>query len=291
MTGTAYLQPDTMEELIGILPALPGNTAVLAGGTDLMPMIRTRHPDYDCILSLWKIPELRVIEETGGGFLKIGAMVTHAAAAESDLVRRYFQGLYMACGHVGSQQIRNKGTLGGSLVNASPAGDIAPCICLYGGEVELLGGGGSRRIKMEEFLSPEGKPCLGRGEILTAIYLPIDRELNSCFVKLGSREEVTIAQISLCAAWKNRDGKRDVIRAFAGAIDRTPCPFPNPSLLSDGRSAEQAAEALAQLIRQIRLKRTRPPKLKLTEAEQLYKERAARGVVYDVMELIGAVRQ
>ena len=251
-----------------------------------MPQIRSRHPDYECILSLWKIPELRVIEETADGFLKIGAMVTHAAAADNSLVRRYFQGLYMACSHVGSQQIRNKGTLGGSLMNASPAGDIAPCMFLYNGELEVLSSNGSRRMNMEEFLSPEGKTCLKPGEILTAIYLPIDAELNSCFVKLGSRREVTIAQISLCAAWKNRNGKPEVLRAFTGAIDRRPCPFPDAALLSDSASAEQAAEVLSEQIRQIRLKRTRPPKLKLTEAEQLYKERAAKGVVYDVMELI-----
>ncbi|MGO5023315.1 FAD binding domain-containing protein [Lawsonibacter sp. LCP25S3_G6] len=288
MARTEYLQPGTLEDLKNLLPTLPTNTAVLAGGTDLMPQIRTRHPDYECILSLWNIPDLRVVEETTDGYLKIGAMVTHAAAADNHLIRRYFRGLYMACSHVGSQQVRNKGTLGGSLVNASPAGDIAPCIFLYHGQLEILSQDGSRRVDMDEFLFPDGKTCLQQGEILTAIYLPIDKELNSCFVKLGSRREVTIAQISLCAAWKNYSGKPEVLSAFVGAIDRRPCAFPNPGLLADLLTAEQAAQLLADQIRQIRLKRTRPPKLKLTEAEQLYKERAAKGVVYDVVELIGA---
>ena len=286
--GAEYIQPRTMEELRELLPTLPERTAVLAGGTDLMIQIRDRHPDYDCILSLWSLAELRKIEEQDG-WLRIGAMVTHAAAAEDSRIGRYFQGLRMSCSHVGSQQVRNKGTLGGSLMNASPAGDIAPCVFLYGGEIEVLSGGGSRRIPVEEFFSERGKPVIHRGEILTAIWLPIDGQLHSCFRKLGSREEVTIAQISLCAAWKETDGRKEVLRAFAGAIDQRPVPFSGAQLLGQPERAEEAAEMLSEQIREIRLKRTRPPKLKITEAEQLYKERAAKGVVYDVMELMGGV--
>lgn len=283
MSGTAYIQPGSMEELRALLPSLPEKTAVLAGGTDLMTQIRARHPDYACILSLWKIPQLRTVEEQAG-WLTIGAMVTHAAAARDPRIRRWFRGLSMACSHVGSQQIRNKGTLGGSLVNASPAGDIAPCLVLYGGEVELLGVDGTRRLTMEQFLHPDGRTDLRPGEILTAIHLPIDEALDSCFVKLGSRREVTIAQISLCASWHLQDGQRSGLRAVAGAIDRRPCSFPQPQLLADREQAEAAADCLAQQIREIRLKRTRPPKLKLTPAEQLYKERAARGVVFDLLD-------
>ena len=287
MSGTTYLQPDTLEELQALLPSLPEKTAVLAGGTDLMPKIRARHPDCSCILSLWKIPQLRAVEEQEG-WLKIGAMVTHAAAARDPRVCRWFRGLSMACSHVGSQQIRNKGTLGGSLVNASPAGDIAPCVVLYHGEVELLGAGGTRRLSMDQFLSSDGRIDLKPGEILTAIWLPIDEALDSCFVKLGRRREVTIAQISLCAAWHTEDGTRTQIRAVAGAIDRRPCPFPNPQLLADQTKAEEAAQGLARKIQEIRLQRTRPPKLKLTPAEQLYKERAAKGVVYDLLDAMEA---
>lgn len=287
MSGTTYLQPDTLEELQSLLPSLPEKTAVLAGGTDLMPKLRARHPDCSCILSLWKIPQLRAVEEQEG-WLKIGAMVTHAAAARDPRICRWFRGLSMACSHVGSQQIRNKGTLGGSLVNASPAGDIAPCVVLYHGEVELLGASGTRRLTMDQFLSSDGRIDLKPGEILTAIWLPIDEALNSCFVKLGSRREVTIAQISLCAAWHTEDGTRTQIRAVASAIDRRPCPFPNPQLLADQTKAEEAAQGLARKIQEIRLQRTRPPKLKLTPAEQLYKERAAKGVVYDLLDAMEA---
>ena len=288
MSGVPYLQPKSMGELKGLLPSLPEGTAVLAGGTDLMVAIRERGLDCACILSLWCVPELRKIREEDG-WLRIGAMVTHAEAARDGRVRRYFRGLAMACGHVGSQQIRNKGTLGGNLMNASPAGDIAPCLFLYGGQVELLGEGGVRRLAAEEFLTAPGKPNTRAGEVLTAILLPVDRELDSCFVKLGSRREVTIAQISLCAAWKMEDGAPAEVRAFAGAIDRRPCPFPRPELLARPETAEQAGQALSGQIRDIRQRRSRPSKLKITPAEQLYKERAAMGVVCDLMEAMGVL--
>lgn len=285
---TEFVQPGSIQELQALLPQLPARTAVLAGGTDLMPKIRSQHPDYDCMLSLWGIPELRGIEEQDG-WLRIGAMVTHAMAAADASVGRYFAGLQMACSHVGSQQIRNKGTLCGSLINASPAGDIMPCVFLYGGEVEILGVDGSRRVAAQAFLNESGKPVMAPNEILLAIWLPIDPERKSCFVKLGSRREVTIAQISICAAWKDREGQPDICCAYVGAIDRRPLPFPNAALLGSAATAEAAAAALRDEIRAIRQRRSRPPKLKITEAEQLYKERAARGVVYDAMASMGVL--
>lgn len=288
MSGIPYLQPGSMEELRALLSTLPEKTAVLAGGTDLMPKMRSQKLGHECILSLWRVPELQVIEEQEG-WLKIGAVVTHAAAAANELIRRYFNGLYMACSHVGSQQIRNKGTLGGSMMNASPAGDIAPCIFLYGGELEVLGKDGFRRIGVEQFLSSSGKPAVQPGELLTAIWLPIRPQLHSCFIKLGSRREVTIAQISMCAAWEEGCGIR-VCSAYTGAIDRRPVPLPDFTLLQQAETADQAAESVAAQIQEIRCKRNRPPKLKLTQAEQLYKERAVKGVVYDLMEAMGVLK-
>ena len=287
MSGT-YLQPESLEELSGLLASLPERTFVLAGGTDLMPMLRAKHPEYDCMLSLWRIAELRVVQEQDG-WLKVGAMATHAAVAASPDVARDFQALQMACAHVGSQQIRNKGTLGGSLVNASPAGDILPCMLLYGGEVELLGKDGTRRLPAGQFIGPNGKPDLRRGEVLTFLWLPIQPGLQSCFVKLGSRTEVTIAQISMCVAWNTEDGRTAVQRAYVGAVDRKPMPFPGLSLLERAESAEDAANALAAEIKRIRQNRSRPSKLKITEGEQFYKERAAKGVVYDVMTAMGVL--
>lgn len=293
-----YFQPTSLDELQGNLHKLTSQSLVLAGGTDLMLKLRLKKTEVDCIMSLCQIEKLREIKEETG-WLRLGAMVTHAAAADSPVVEKYFHALQMACSHVGSQQIRNKGTLGGSLVNASPAGDIMPCVFLYGGVVEILGVDGYRKISIEEFLTKDGRTVLQSQEILTAILLPIEEGRGSCFVKLGSRKEVTIAQISLCASWREEAGNKRELRAYVGAVDSRPVPFEGSDLLVAGETGDetvvrQATDILSAQIQEIQSRRKRESKLKITEAEKQYKKRAVRGIISDVintMQEIGRERE
>lgn len=287
-----YLQPDTLEKLEELLPVMTDKSAVLAGGTDLFPRIREGKQTPDRYISLCRIEDLKKIEEIDG-WLKIGAMVTHEQAAGDGKIKQYFKALHMACSKVGSQQIRNKGTIGGNIVNASPAGDIMPCVFLYGGEVEIMSTKGYRRIKIEEFLRENGKTDLGIQEILTAVWLPEDAEKKSCFIKLGGRREVTIAQISLCASWSEKGGRKENIKVYAGAVDVKPILFSEAELLAQDReeATEQAASALRRQIKEIRMRRMRESKLKITEAEKLYKERAAKGMIYDLAALMEAEKK
>lgn len=285
-----YLQPKSLEELRQLLPRLTPDSVILAGGTDLMIKLRQKRPQVDLCLSLWSVPELRQLEETDG-WLKIGAMVTHDTAARSALVERYFPGLVMACAHVGSQQIRNKGTLCGNVANASPAGDMIPCMYLYNAQVEILSAQGTRRVGIREFYTDKGRSILNGQEAVTALWLPIEPERHSCFIKLGSRTEVTIAQISVGVSWTGEEGHRENIRLYVGAVDTRPVAFSHPELLCTGEeeALDQAAQLLHDQIRAIRLNRTRESKLKLTEAEKLYKERAAKGILYDAAQLMRQV--
>ncbi len=287
-----YLQPETQEELLKCLPELTQASVVLAGGTDLLPRLRKSSGEPDIYLSLWGIESFREIT-LEQGWLRIGAMVTHDKAAADPQIERYFQALKMACRRVGSQQIRNKGTLCGSIANASPAGDILPCVFLFEGEIEVAGVSGTRWVRAEDFVGGNGKIKLGCGEIITAVCLPVKDNLQSCFVKLGSRREVTIAQISMCAAWEvNREcpEKRENLRAVAGAVDVRPLPFDGKELSEAASGDEDAVLRVSQRLRNqiydIRIKRQRESKLKLTEAEKLYKERAAKGLICDIAAAI-----
>lgn len=281
MTRVEYIQLLSLNELTNAVDMLDDDTTVLAGGTDLLLEIRNDPQKYSRIVSLCMIPELKKIEKIDS-WLKIGATATHASIVENSLVGRYFTALRMACAHVGSQQIRNKGTIGGNIMNASPAGDMAPCLFLFGAEIEMLTKCGAKRMPIEDFITSDGR--LVEKGILTAIWLPIDSALRSCFIKLGTRREVTIAQISLCASWKMKGAKREMARVCAGAIDIRPYILLEPQLMASLDTADAAAEHLSAKIREIRMSRKRPPKLKITEAEQRYKERAVKGVVYDVIK-------
>lgn len=281
-----YLQPETWEALIEAICMMTESSAVLAGGTDLIPKLRDQEEEPDIYLSLGGMKSLKEIS-VDKGWLRIGAMVTHDQAVGDPSVKKYFNALRMACQRVGSQQIRNKGTLCGSIANASPAGDIMPCVFLFGGEIEILGMSGVKRVGAEAFLDERGKRKLSPNEIITAIYLPMTDGLESCFIKLGSRREVTIAQISLCAAWK-----KEAIKAYVGAVDVKPVLFDGRELLAaadkDVDACESAARRLSDQIREIRLKRQRESKLKLTEAEKQYKENAAKGVILEMAETMGS---
>lgn len=289
--GVKYYQPSSFEELYEVLPVLTEKSVILAGGTDLLITVRNKHPEIDCWLSLWSLDELKKIEKEEN-FLKIGAMVTHNQVAEHPLIKKYFQALSMACSRVGSQQVRNKGTLAGSIANASPAGDIMPCMYLFDGEIELLSSIGKRRIKAKEYLNDEIRRKKENKEVIIALYLPIDKEKKSCFVKLGSRQEVTIAQISMCVAWKESGKGREKIASYIGAIDKTPVEFGGCSWLSGEeeieKSGEEASKILREQIKNVRLNRKRESKMKFTQEEKLYKERAAKGVIFDVLELMEA---
>lgn len=288
---TAYWQPDTMEKMEELLGRLTDKSVILAGGTDLLIKIRERQPEIDGYLSLCRLKELKKIEEQDG-FLKIGAMVTHTQAAENSLIQKYFRALSMACLKVGSQQVRNKGTLAGNIMNGSVAGDMIPCIWNFHGELEFLSPQGYERIHIKEYLEKGGKKWAGCQKLLTAIYLPLNRteegSTDSCFYKLGSRTEVTIAQISLCAVWKNKKGRKTDVELVMGAVDTMPVNCSCGELLEGAFIEEDRAEKAAQMLREqiynIRQKRIRQPKLKITEAEKIYKERAVKGLLYDVTE-------
>ena len=284
-----YCQPRTEAELLEVLGRMTEHSQILAGGTDLLIELRNKRPQVDILLSLWGLTDWIQIRQEGD-WLVIGAMAVHEDIARNPLVKQYARALAMSCASVGSRQVRNKGTIGGSLGNASPAGDIMPCLFLLHGKVELLDAQGvSRLVPAEEFLDAGGKTILTPGVVIRSIWLPIQPERDSCFVKLGNRREVTIAQISLCFAWTRKKDRHEALEAVIGAVDRRPlwvpeaaellAPLPVPDAAKD-----QLSRLLAERIQTIRLNRSRPPKLKITEAERLYKERAVRGVVYDAVD-------
>jgi len=275
---TQYIQPQNLSELRTALQEQTPHSVILAGGTDLMVALRKSRPVVDRYLDPRFVQEMHGITQEQDQ-LRIGAMTTHTEASEDPAIRRYFAALAMACSAVGSQQIRNKGTLGGSLANASPAGDIMPCVCLFRGDIELLSPEGFRRLPVGDFLLGPGRTCLSARDIITAIFLPLDDALDSCFVKLGNRKEVSTAQISLCLSWGYQDGHRVRQEAWLGAVDEKPIFVENAAAID--QDIESFSSMLSDRIQRIRLHRKRDSKLKITEAEKRYKERAIRGVVFD----------
>ncbi len=288
---SAFYQPTTWTELITDLQRMTKQGHVLAGGTDLIPSLRHRKDDAPAqYLSLIACQPLHALC-VEGNFLKIGAMVTHSEAAGHPMVQNHFQALAQACAHVGSVQIRNKGTLIGNIMNGSPAGDVLPCAYLYHGEAELLDHTGStRRLSLQDLpRTATGRVGCPVGTIMTALYLPITSGLQSAFVKLGSRREVTIAQISFALSWHTQDALPFNFAGYLGAVDTQPLAIAPLDFL-DGHipntdDSDHLGQILSETIRNVRMRRKRASKMKIFPEEKLYKERAVFAVSEDILHL------
>lgn len=192
MNSARYLRPRSTDEAIDVLS--DGEWQVFAGATDIFPASVGRSLTSS-VLDLTGIDELRGVQREGGWW-RIGACTTWTDIATATLPAQ-FNGLQRAALQVGGVQIQNRGTVGGNICTASPAGDSIPALLTLSAEAEIVGVGGTRRIRLEDFIVGYRRTALGADEIVAAIHVP-DRPGPSEFVKLGARSHlvISIAMIS-----------------------------------------------------------------------------------------------
>ena len=166
-----YVAPTSVAEALAALAEAGDDAKVLAGGQSLLPILRMRLNAREKVIDLGRIVELRGIWEDGD-HLVIGAMTTYADAIGSDLVRDHATVLHEAIQEVADPQIRRRGTLGGALVHADPAGDVgAPALALDT-EFVVTGPGGERTVAAADFFADLFETAVGEGELLTSIRIP-----------------------------------------------------------------------------------------------------------------------
>jgi len=165
-----YLIPKTMDELFSLLSQYGEKAVVIAGGTDVMVMIKKNEISPDILISLNGIQGLDEIKFNGA--LKIGPLVTHRMIEKSNLIRKQFSALSDAVDVLGSIQIRNVGTIAGNICNAAPSCDTAPPLLVLDAQLKLKSLKSERIIPIHQFFTGPGETVLQRGEILTEIYIP-----------------------------------------------------------------------------------------------------------------------
>ena len=183
-------RPQSLAEACKLLTEKEG-ARVLAGGTDIIAGRERGLPLPPVLVSLDGLG-LTGVQEESSGMLRIGPLTTHAHIAESALFRSQFPVLAEACASVGSPQVRNLGSLGGNLGNASPAADTASALIALGAVIEIANPRGQRILPVEELFLGPGQTTLGRGEIISAILLPFPAPC-SAYLKLGRRKALEIA--------------------------------------------------------------------------------------------------
>lgn len=166
-----YVAPTSVEEALAALAQYGDEAKVMAGGQSLLPVLRMRLNAPETIIDLGRIETLRGVREEGD-VLVIGAMTRHADVAEDPLVTAHAALLAKAVREVADPQVRHRGTFGGALAHADPAGDLgAPALAL-GAEFVIAGPGGARTVAAEDFFVDLFETAIGEDELLTHVRVP-----------------------------------------------------------------------------------------------------------------------
>ena len=212
-----YAVADSVDDAIRLLGEGGEDAKVLAGGHSLLPLMKLRFTAPSLLVDLRRIDGLRGIE-TGGDSFRIGAMTRHA-----DLQAREDMGLIAAAAkQIADQQVRNRGTIGGSLANGDAAADLPAVLLAFGGSVTVRGAGGEREIAAEDLFEGYLTTAIGPGEILTEVRVPALAGYGYGYEKFNRRAE-DWAMVGVSALVKRApDGSCEDVRIGLGHMASTP---------------------------------------------------------------------
>ena len=215
------LRPRSAGEAVSLLHQNP-SARPFAGGTDFMVPWNAGELNGQSILDLSGVREWRGIHAHKAG-LSIGALVTHAELRDSAAVRRVALVLAQAAAAVGAEQIQNRGTIGGNIANASPAGDTFPALAVYGSTVRLVSAEGERNLPFLDVFTGVKRTCLKPGELLCAVEIPTARRPSrQLFRKVGTRAAMSISKLVAAGLlWTSRTGVVEELRFSLGSMAPT----------------------------------------------------------------------
>jgi xanthine dehydrogenase small subunit len=231
---TAYL-PETLAEAYAILAERGSHVRVIAGGTDLMVLMNAHQLEAASFLDLWRVNELRGISDAGT-HLRLGALATYTQLIRSPLVQQYAPALAAASRTIGAVQIQNRGTLGGNIVNASPAGDSLPVLAAYEAELEIGSLRGVRHVAFNTFYTGYRQTVLASDELLVAVRLPkLAAGERDFFCKVGTRRAQAISKVVMAARATVSERLIEAIYIAIGSVAPTVMRAPQTETLLAGQ--------------------------------------------------------
>lgn len=234
--------PKTVEEALELLAATGGRP--IAGGTDLIVFMQEGKIRPQVLIDLSRLDELRYIQEEDG-LIRIGPLTTHAELARSPLLRERGEVLAQAAAVVGAPQIRNRGTIGGNIATASPAGDTIPALMALGARVKLRSMGGQREVPLQDLFTGPGQTVIRGDELITEVAFPLPGDgARGAFLKLRKRNALAIAVVSAAVTVTLTDGVISEAHIALGAVAPTVIRASAAEQVLRGR--EPSAELLAQ---------------------------------------------
>jgi CO/xanthine dehydrogenase FAD-binding subunit len=222
MTVPSYNAPATIDEALRLKSELGADARVIAGGTDLILKMRDHLYSPSLLIDLQNLA-LDAISGKADG-VRIGPSTTHSQLLASADINAIFPALAQACREFAGPPIRNRGTIGGNIVNASPAADLIPPLLAYDASVVLASSAGIREVELAEFFTGPGQTIMAANEILTEIRLPNPSSPGAAtFIKLGQRRSMAIALVSIATRLSlDKNGLLSEARIVLGSVAPTP---------------------------------------------------------------------
>lgn len=251
MSQPIYLRPASLAEALQALSRWGKSAWPLAGGTDLLAGMRKGQISPQAVVDITTIRELG---ETGfqDGYVTVGALVTHSRIEQGEELACLAPVLVNACRQVGSLQIRNRGTLGGNMGNASPSADTLPPLYVLDAEVRLLSSAGERWLPVARFFLGPGQTARRPDELIAGVrFRPFEATERGFFRKIGQRRAVSISKASVAGAVLLEGGLVRRCRLALGAVAPTVIRVPAAEEYLAGKllttaTVEEAARLAAQ---------------------------------------------
>jgi aerobic carbon-monoxide dehydrogenase medium subunit len=198
MSRFEYHEPESLADAVALATRFAAAGSFLAGGTDLIVHIERGRAAPRHVIGLGRVPGLADIE--ANGHVLVGARVTHRSIERSPVFAGALRCLVEGAEVIGGHQVRNVGTVGGNLANASPAADLAPCLLAVDGAVTLVGAGGERTLPLDRFLLGPNQTARRPDELLTRVGVPsMPPSSATAFLKAGRRRAMEISVVCVAA--------------------------------------------------------------------------------------------
>ena len=245
------VSPGTLDNVLELMAGDPGAWTPIAGGTELMVQFAAGSLHAKRLVNILGLPELVGISETAD-WVKIGAGTTYAQLRRSEVLAAEFRLLSQSAGWTGSIANQNRGTLGGNLVNGSPAADSPPALLAYGAEVELVSVRGSRRLPYSEFHTGYKRSALRPDELVLAVHLPRGGSYGVEYLrKVGPRNAQAISKVAMGAVGSLVEGRVSGVRIGLASVASAPLRCVATEAWLHGRSVGDLAGAREVLLGEI----------------------------------------
>src|SRR5512141_2927434 len=228
----------------------------VAGGTDLLVQMNgDLAPPPERVLDIWRLAELRGINLVDDA-LVLGALTTYTDIRRSELCREHLPALVEAAATIGAAQIQNRGTIGGNVINASPAGDTLPVLLATDAQLTLVSARGERTVAAKDFWPAYRKTACATDELLLRITFPLPSGRRVRFRKVGTRRAQAISKVVMAMAWREDGGVWRDVRLALGSVAPVPIRARLTEAVLEGAAAREqtanhAADSLAKEIHQI----------------------------------------